>query len=120
MHRRHFLHTAAAAVAVHAFPTVSFARAKAADHTIRITKPALEPMPGRVIQPTGYNGTVPGPMLRLKEGVPVTIDLVNETDAPEFVHWHGLSTSVMVDGSEEEGSPVLPPGAQRRITFTPS
>jgi FtsP/CotA-like multicopper oxidase with cupredoxin domain len=58
-----------------------------------------------------YNGTVPGPTLRLKEGVAVTIDLVNETQVPEFVHWHGLSTSVAVDGSEEERSPVLAPGA---------
>ena len=120
MDRRHFLQTVAAAAAAQALPAVSFAGAKAADHTIRITKASLEPMPGRLIQTTGYNGTVPGPMLRLKEGVPVTIDLVNETGAPEFVHWHGLATSVAVDGSEEEGSPVLGPGARRRITFTPS
>lgn len=119
MDRRQFLQTAAAAAAAHALPAAAFARATA-DHTIRITKASLEPMPGRVIQTTGYNGTVPGPLLRLKEGVPVTIDLVNDTDAPEFVHWHGLSTSVQVDGSEEEGSPVLAPKAQRRVTFTPS
>ena len=120
MDRRQFLRTVAAATAAHACPAVAFARAKAADYTIRITKASFEPMPGRVIQTTGYNGTVPGPMLRLKEGVPVTIDLVNETAVPEFVHWHGLATSVAVDGSEEEGSPVLAPGAHRRITFTPS
>src|SRR3954469_8063157 len=118
MHRRQFLQTAAAAVAAHALPAVSFARANA-DPPIRITKASLEPMPGRIIQTTGYNGTVPGPMLRLKEGVPVTIDLVNDTAAPEFVHFHGLATSVVVDGSEEEHSPVLMPGANRRITFTP-
>src|SRR3954469_22327817 len=120
MDRRQFLHTVAAAAAAHAYPAVSFARARAADYTIRITKASFEPMPGRIVQTTGYNGTVPGPMLRLKEGVPVTIDLVNETDAPELVHWHGLATSVAVDGSEEEGSPVLGPGARRRIAFTPS
>jgi FtsP/CotA-like multicopper oxidase with cupredoxin domain len=120
MDRRHFLQTVAAATAAHAFPAVSFARDRAADHTVRITKASLEPMPGRIIQTTGYNGTVPGPLLRLKEGVPVTIDLVNEIDVSEYVHWHGLSTSVAVDGSEEEHSPVLGPGARRRITFTPS
>jgi FtsP/CotA-like multicopper oxidase with cupredoxin domain len=120
MDRRHFLQAAAAMAAAQALPDLAFARTKAADHTIRITRASFEPMPGRVVQTTGYNGTVPGPMLRLKEGVPVTIDLVNETAAPEFVHWHGLATSVVVDGSEEEGSPVLAPGARRRITFTPS
>jgi FtsP/CotA-like multicopper oxidase with cupredoxin domain len=91
-----------------------------ADHTIRITPASLEVAHGRVIKTTGYNGSVPGPMLRLKQGVPVTIDLFNDTSAAEFVHWHGLSTSVAVDGAEEEGSPVLAPGAHRRVTFTPT
>src|SRR5689334_2656374 len=127
MRRRDFLYTVGAASIGAGLKSVAPLQAaaakatgKAADHTIRITKASFEAAPGHVIQTTGYNGTVPGPMLRLKEGVPVTIDLVNETAAPEFVHWHGLATSVAVDGSEEEGSPVLAPGATRRITFTPS
>src|SRR3954462_12442387 len=89
------------------------------DHTIRIAAASLEVAKGRVVQTTGYNGSVPGPLIRLKQGVPVTIDLVNETGAPEFIHFHGLSTSIIVDGAEEEGSPVLAAGAMRRITFTP-
>jgi FtsP/CotA-like multicopper oxidase with cupredoxin domain len=32
---------------------------------------------------------VPGPTLRLHEGVPVAVDVVNETDAVDVVHWHG-------------------------------
>jgi len=89
-------------------------------HTIRIAPASLEVARGRFVKTSGYNGAVPGPLLRLKEAVPVTIDLVNDTSVPEFVHWHGLATSVAVDGAEEEGSPVLPPGQRRRITFTPS
>jgi FtsP/CotA-like multicopper oxidase with cupredoxin domain len=120
MDRRQFLQTVVAAAAAQSLPTLARARGKGPDYTIRITKASLEPMPGRIVQTTGYNDQVPGPLLRLKEGVPVTIDLVNETAAPELVHWHGLSTSVIVDGSEEEGSPILQPGARRTITFTPS
>jgi FtsP/CotA-like multicopper oxidase with cupredoxin domain len=117
MDRRDFLMTLGGAAAM---PMLAGARSKAADHTIRITPASVEVARGRFIKTTGYNGSVPGPMLRLKEGVPVTIDLVNETGLPEFVHWHGLSTSVIVDGAEEEGSPALSPGAHRRVTFTPS
>ena len=42
--------------------------AGAADHTLRIAPLRLELAPGRVIDTFGYNGTVPGPVLRLREG----------------------------------------------------
>ena len=125
MDRRSFLLTAGALTlapatrSLQAFAAATPATAKA-EHTIRITKASLEVARGRFIQTTGYNGGVPGPLIRLKQGVPVTIDLVNESAAPEFVHFHGLGTSIIVDGAEEEGSPVLAPGATRRITFTPA
>lgn len=32
---------------------------------------------------------MPGPTLRMREGVPATIDVYNETDAIDVVHWHG-------------------------------
>jgi FtsP/CotA-like multicopper oxidase with cupredoxin domain len=38
------------------------------DHTIRIAPVSLEIGPNTVIQTTAYNGSVPGPPLRLKEG----------------------------------------------------
>lgn len=117
MDRRDFLF-ATGAIAL-APAARAFAATAKADHTLRITRASLEVAKGRVIQTTGYNGGVPGPLIRLKQGVPATFDLINETSAPEFVHFHGLSTSVLVDGAEEEGSPVLAPGARRRVTFTP-
>ena len=41
-----------------------------ADQTIRIAPVSLEIAPGKIIKTTGYNGAVPGPALRLKEGQP--------------------------------------------------
>jgi FtsP/CotA-like multicopper oxidase with cupredoxin domain len=120
MDRRSFLHAVGAIAAAPTVSALAAARTSAADHTIRIAEASFEVAHGRFVKTTGYNGTVPGPLIRLKQGVPVTIDLVNDTKSPEFVHWHGLATSVSVDGAEEEGSPVLAPGARRRITFTPS
>jgi FtsP/CotA-like multicopper oxidase with cupredoxin domain len=109
---------APAARTLNAFGAAARAGSKA-DHTLRISRASLDVAKGRTVQTTGYNGGVPGPLIRLKQGVPVTMDLVNETGAPEFVHFHGLGTSIIVDGAEEEGSPVLAAGATRRITFTP-
>ena len=45
--------------------------------------------PDHIVSPTLYNGQFPGPLLRLKEGKPNTVDLFNDTDTPELVHWHG-------------------------------
>lgn len=63
-----------------------------ADHTIRIAPLSLEIGPNKVIRTTGYNGTVPGPPLRLKEGTPVTIKVDNDSGYPNLIHWHGLSS----------------------------
>ncbi len=90
-----------------------------ADFTLQIAPVALELAPNRIISTIGYNGTCPGPLLRMKEGVPVTVDVINETDTPEFVHWHGLFVPAEVDGAEEEGTPPVPPNGRRRYQFTP-
>ena len=80
----------------------------------------MELAPNRIISTIGYNGTSPGPLLRMKEGVPVTVNVVNDTDVPEFVHFHGLLIPSDVDGSEEEGTPVVPPHGSRSYQFTPT
>src|SRR5579859_7245916 len=80
-----------------------------ADVTLRIGPVLVDIAKDHTISTVGYNGTVPGPLLRLKEGVPVTVDLFNETDTPEFVHWHGQIIPADVDGAEEEKSLAVPP-----------
>jgi FtsP/CotA-like multicopper oxidase with cupredoxin domain len=68
---------------------------------------------------TTYNGQFPGPLLRFKEGKQVTIDINNQTDTPDQLHWHGQFLSTGVDGAAEEGTPFIPPHGSRRITFVP-
>ena len=84
------------------------------EFNLEIAPVAVELAQNRVISTIGYNGTSPGPLLRMKEGVPVTVNVVNETDMPEYVHFHGLLIPSDVDGSEEEGTPVVPPHGSRR------
>jgi FtsP/CotA-like multicopper oxidase with cupredoxin domain len=90
-----------------------------ADFTLRIAPIALEIAPSRFISTIGYNGTSPGPVLRMREGKPVIVDVINDTDAAELVHWHGTFIPSDVDGTEEEGTPTVPPGGRRRYQFTP-
>ena len=47
------------------------------------------------------------------------MDVFNETNASEIVHWHGQLIPSEIDGSSEEGTPSVPPHGHRRYTFTP-
>ena len=91
-----------------------------ADHTIRIAPLSLEIAPGKVIQTTGYNGTVPGPTLLLLQSRPVAIEVVNDSGYPNLIHWHGLYLPSEQDGAAEEGSPIIPPGQSYLYSFTPN
>ncbi len=91
----------------------------AADHTIRIGNGLVELAPDRIISTTTYNGQFPGPLLRFKEGQQVVVDIHNDTDTPEQLHWHGQNLPVDVDGASEEGTPFIPAHGMRRIAFTP-
>jgi FtsP/CotA-like multicopper oxidase with cupredoxin domain len=91
-----------------------------ADYTLRIQASPIEIAPHRFVSAITYNGQFPGPLLRFKEGRPVTIDIFNDTDTPEQVHWHGQNVPVDVDGASEEGTPFIAANGQRRITFTPN
>ncbi len=90
-----------------------------ADITLKIAPVTVELAPDRILSTIGYNGTSPGPILRMKEGKLTTIDVVNATDSPELVHWHGLLIPAEVDGTDESGTPVIPARGTRRYQFTP-
>jgi FtsP/CotA-like multicopper oxidase with cupredoxin domain len=90
-----------------------------ADYTLTIATTSIEIAPNRILSLTTYNGQFPGTLLRLKEGQPVTVDVHNNTDTPEQLHWHGQMVPSAVDGSAEEGTPFIPPRGSQRITFTP-
>lgn len=117
MNRREFLAMAAGSL----LPTKSAIAQESAkaDITLRIGPLDLEIAPKRVIKTIGYNGSVPGPVLRMTEGRPVTIDVFNDSAAPELVHWHGLFIPSNVDGSMEEGTPMIAPKGHQRYSFTP-
>ena len=130
MHRRDFLKIAGLSAAaplagqdmqMHSFvaPPASEDVAKT-EFTMRIAPVTVELAPNRILSTIGYNGSSPGPHMRMKEGVPVTVNVINDTDTPEFLHFHGLLIPSDVDGSEEEGTPAVPPHGSRTYRFTPT
>ncbi|SDJ49980.1 Multicopper oxidase with three cupredoxin domains (includes cell division protein FtsP and spore coat protein CotA) [Nonomuraea maritima] len=99
--------------------TTGFAGSRKADHTLRIGTGLVELAPDTIISTTTYNGRFPGPLIRFTEGRPVVVDVHNDTDTPEQLHWHGQIVPVSVDGSAEEGTPYIPAHGMRRLSFTP-
>lgn len=94
------------------------AQAPAPDYTIRIAPMRLEIAPGKIVKTTAFNGRVPGELIRVPEGKQITLDVVNETDVADIVHWHGLHIPSVQDGATEEGSPESAPhGGTQRYTW---
>ena len=89
------------------------------DHVLRIATGLVELAPDHIVSTTLYNGQFPGPLLRMQEGRSVTVDVYNDTDVPELVHWHGQMIPSEVDGAAEEGTPFITPHTMRRISFVP-
>jgi FtsP/CotA-like multicopper oxidase with cupredoxin domain len=124
MNRRNFL-TVSGAAAIDLISEAMSPLARTAlgatkpDYTIQIAPVSFELSPTKIIRTVGYNGTVPGPIIRMREGKRVTIEVQNNTDMPELIHWHGQAVSADVDGAQEEGTPLIPPHGRRQYSFTP-
>jgi FtsP/CotA-like multicopper oxidase with cupredoxin domain len=86
---------------------------------LRIEPCTIDIGQGVSVKTVAYNGQVPGPVLRMKEGRPITVDVTNATAKDDIVHWHGLATDTLNDGAAEEGSPMIPGGKSLRYHLTP-
>ena len=53
-----------------------------------------------------YNGSIPGPTLRVAEGSEVEVNVVNDGDLEATVHWHGLRLENRYDGTHETQAPI--------------
>src|SRR5271155_3196763 len=70
-----------------------------ANFTLEIGPYVLEASPKHRIRTVAYNGQVPGPLLRMKEGREVSVVVRNLSPEAQVVHWHGLFLPPEVDGA---------------------
>ncbi len=65
-----------------------------------------------------YDGSVPGPTLRVRQGSELVVDVVNEGDLDATVHWHGLRLDNRYDGTTATQAPMPVGGSFRyRLSF---
>lgn len=85
-----------------------------------IAAPAsLQILPGKTSAGLAFNGGMPAPVLRGKQGQPMRIRLHNQLSEPTTLHWHGLRVPVNMDGVPGPSQQPVPPGATFTYEFTP-
>src|SRR5258708_6963777 len=89
------------------------------DYTVRIRASAVDIGNKHIVSAVTYNEQFPGPLLRFKEGQPATVEILNDTDTPEQLHWHGQFVSPEVDGAAEERSEERRVGKECRSRWSP-
>jgi FtsP/CotA-like multicopper oxidase with cupredoxin domain len=67
-------------------------------------------MDDTVVRAWGYNGQLPGPELRVREGDRVRITLTNELPVPTTIHWHGVNVPNAMDGVAGLNQAPVAPG----------
>jgi len=70
----------------------------------------LELLDGRMLDVWAYNGSVPGPTIRAREGDTIRVHFKNELPQPTTVHWHGIRLPNGMDGVPGVTQPAVQPG----------
>lgn len=73
---------------------------------------------GTALRMYGYNGQIPGPLLRVKQGSTVTVTLTNLLEEPTTIHWHGLRLDNRFDGVAALTQEPVVPGGSFSYTLT--
>lgn len=64
-----------------------------------------------------YDGTLPGPMLRAREGDRIVVHFRNELPEPTSIHWHGIRIENAMDGAPPHTQLAIEPGASFDYDF---
>ncbi|TXH38908.1 MAG: multicopper oxidase family protein [Rhodospirillaceae bacterium] len=92
------------------------------------TEYQIAPVPGQAHlfgpgqEPTdvwNYNGQIPGPVLRARQGEPLQVVVSNKLDQDTTVHWHGIRLPNAMDGVPGLTQPPIKPGESFTYEFTP-
>ena len=81
--------------------------------------PIAKRLDGTTVRMLGYNGSIPGPTLKVRQGSEVVVHVTNDGDLDTTVHWHGLRLDNSYDGVPHETQTPIPVGGDftYRIRF---
>jgi FtsP/CotA-like multicopper oxidase with cupredoxin domain len=68
--------------------------------------PVAKPLGDATVRMLAYNGSIPGPTLKVKEGSEIVVNVENQGDMEATVHWHGLRLDNRYDGTHQVQHPM--------------
>ena len=68
--------------------------------------PVSKQLGDTTVRMLAYNGSIPGPTLRVREGSEIEVEIENQGDLEGTVHWHGLRLDNRYDGTHETQPPI--------------
>ncbi|NUT56633.1 MAG: multicopper oxidase family protein, partial [Thermoleophilia bacterium] len=68
--------------------------------------PVAKRLGDATVRMLAYNGSVPGPVLRVQQHSTLVVNVINEGDLEDTVHWHGLCLDNRFDGTHETQAPI--------------
>src|ERR671910_176670 len=68
--------------------------------------PVAKRLGDATVRMLAYNGTIPGPTLKVREGSEVTVEIENRGDVADTVHWHGVRLENRYDGTHQTQQPM--------------
>ena len=80
--------------------------------------PATVQIGGRSVSTWAFNGTVPGPEIRVAAGAVIEATVRNRLPQPLTIHWHGIALRSDMDGVPGVTQKAIPPGGEFTYTFT--
>ena len=98
-------------------PTEVVELADGEQFSLRIA-PVAKELGGQTVRMLAYNGSIPGPTLKVKEGSGIVVSVENQGDLEQTVHWHGLRLENRYDGTHETQTPIaVGEKFSARVTF---
>ena len=68
--------------------------------------PVTKRLGDATVRMLAYNGSIPGPVLKVREGAEIVVHVENQGDMDATVHWHGLRLENSYDGTHETQAPI--------------
>ncbi|NOH81522.1 multicopper oxidase family protein [Vibrio sp. RE86] len=121
--RRRFIQSSLAISALTLLPACTVRRSTDSDgkyvYDLTAELSTAELVPGYTSNVLAFNGDIPAPTIRCRQGEEVVIRFTNKLSEPTTIHWHGLRIPIEMDGVPFLSQPPIMPGETFVYRFTP-